>query len=83
MTQMKKIKILFLALIGTAAVSCNEPDHYTGVVIRKEYTPRYYRDWYTIVLMTNDGKHAITVDETTYHKYNIGDKATLENTRSY
>ena len=80
MIQMKKMKILLLALIGSAAVSCNRPDHYTGVVIRKEYVPGHYKDRHIIVLMTNDGKHNLTVDETTYHKYNIGDKATLENT---
>lgn len=78
---MKRIKIFLLALIGAVAVSCNEPDYYTGVVINKKYKPRHYRDWYTIVLMSDDGKHSITVDETTYHKYNIGDVATIENTR--
>lgn len=77
---MKKIKILLLALIGAAAVSCKEPDYYTGVVINKKYRPRHYRDWYTITIIDDDGEHAVIVDETTYHKYNIGDVATLENT---
>lgn len=76
---MKKIKIFLLALIGAVAVSCNEPDYYTGVVINKRYEPRRYKDWHTIVLMSDDGKHVIIVDETTYHKYNIGDVATIEN----
>lgn len=75
---MKKIKIFLLALIGVAAVSCNEPDHYTGVIIKKRFIPRGYKDWHEIVLMSDDGKHTITVDETTYHKYNIGDTATIE-----
>lgn len=83
MTQMKKIKILLLALIGAAAVSCKEPDYYTGVIVKKKYRAGYYRDWYAIELITNDGKRRVTVDETTYHKYNIGDKVTLENTWSY
>lgn len=76
---MKKIKIFLLALIGAVAVSCNEPDYYTGVVINKKYKPRYHKDRYSIVLMSDDGKHFIEVDETTYHKYNIGDVATIEN----
>nr|DAK00313.1 MAG TPA: Protein of unknown function (DUF2500) [Caudoviricetes sp.] len=80
---MKRLKIFLLALIGAVAVSCNEPDYYTGVVINKKYEPSSYRDWYEIVLMTDDGKHALTVDETTYHKYNIGDTATLENLKRY
>ncbi len=80
---MKKIKVLLLALVGAAAVSCNEPDYYTGAVINKKYYPGHYRDWYTIVLMSDDGKHIITVDETTYHKYSIGDVATIENPRCY
>lgn len=75
---MKRIKIFLLALIGAVAVSCNEPDHYTGVVIKKRFIPRGYKDWHEIVLMSDDGKHTITVDETTYHKYNIGDTVTVE-----
>ena len=76
---MKKTKIFLLALIGVVTVSCNEPDYYTGVVISKRYKPSLYKDWYEVVLMSDDGKHTITVDETTYHKYNIGDTATIEN----
>ena len=83
MTQMKKIKILLIALIGAAAVSCKEPDYYTGVVANKTYRPRYYRDWYTITIIDDDGGHTVTVDETTYHKYNIGEVATLENIDPY
>lgn len=77
---MKKIKTLLIALLmGAAAVSCDTPDNYTGVIMRKKYKVDRYRDWYSIVLMTEDGKHSVVVDETTYHKYNIGDKVTLEN----
>ena len=76
---MKKTKIFLLALIGAVAVSCNEPDYYTGVVISKKYKPSLYKDWYEVILMSDDGKHTITVDETTYHKYNIGDTARIEN----
>lgn len=80
---MKRLKIFLLALIGAVAVSCNEPDYYTGVVINKRYTPGHYKDRHTIVLMSDDGKHTIRVDETTYHKYNIGDVATIENPKWY
>lgn len=80
---MKKIKIFLIALIGAVAVSCNEPDYYTGVVINKKYKPRYHKDRYSIVLMSDDGKHFIEADETTYHKYNIGDVATIENPKCY
>lgn len=73
--------MFLLALIGAVVVSCNEPDYYTGVVIDKRYEPRHYKDWHTIVLMSDDGKHVITVDETTYHKYSVGDVATIENPR--
>lgn len=76
---MKKTKIFLLALIGVVTVSCNGPDYYTGVVISKKYKPRHYKDWYEVVLMSDDGKHTIAIDETTYHKYNIGDTATIEN----
>lgn len=76
---MKKIKIFLLALIGVAFVACNEPDYYTGVVINKKFRNGYHNDRYTIVLMSDDGKHFVYVDETTYHKYNIGDVATIEN----
>lgn len=76
---MKKIKIFLLALIGAVAVSCNEPDYYTGVVINKRYKRGSYEYRYSVVLMCDDGKHFVYVDETTYHKYNIGDVATIEN----
>ena len=33
--------------------------------------------------MCKDGKHFVPVDETTYHKYNIGEVATLENITPY
>lgn len=80
---MKKIKIFLLALIGAVAVSCNEPDYYTGVVINKRYTRGRYEYRYSVVLMCDDGKHFVYVDETTYHKYNIGDVATIENPKWY
>lgn len=77
---MKKIKILLTALLmGAAVASCDTPDSYTGVIMRKKYKVGRYRDWYSIVLMTEDGKHSVVVDQITYHKYNIGDKVTLEN----
>lgn len=76
---MKRIKIFLLALIGVVAVSCNAPDHYTGVVVNKVYRRDAHNDVHIIVLISHDGKHAVFVDETTYHKYNIGDVATVEN----
>ena len=80
---MKKVNILILALVCAVVTSCDRPDYYTGVVINKKYTPRYYKDSYSIVLMSDDGKHFITVDETTYHKCNIGEVVTLENPSWY
>ena len=76
---MKRIKIFLLALIGAVAVSCNEPDHYTGVVVDKAYQHGARNDVHIIVLISHDGNHSVFVDETTYHKYNIGDVATIEN----
>ena len=42
---MKKIKILLIALpMGAAAASCDTPDSYTGVIMRKKYKVGRYRD---------------------------------------
>lgn len=80
---MKKVNILILALACAVVTSCDRPDYYKGVIINKRYNPGYYKDRYTIVLMSDDGKHFVEVDETTYHKYKIGEVATIENPSWY
>lgn len=80
---MKKISIFLLVLAAAVFGYCNRPDFYTGVIINKRYNPGHYKDRYTIELMSDDGKHFVEVDETTYHKYKIGEVATIENPSWY
>lgn len=80
---MKKINIFLLALIGAVAVSCNEPDHYTGVVVNKVFRTSRRKDFHYLYIIDSVGSHCVRVDETTYHKYRLGDVATIEPPRRY
>lgn len=81
---MRKLFTILLSVVVVVSVSCNQPDYYTGVIIRKNHRLiSRGRHVYGVVLMCKDGKHFVPVDETTYHKYNLGEVATLENITPY
>ena len=81
---MRKLFTFLFSVVVVVSVSCNQPDYYTGVVIRKNHRLiSRGRHVYGVVIICKDGKHSVPVDETTYHKYNIGEVATLENITPY
>ena len=81
---MRKLFTFLLSVVVVVSVSCNQPDYYTGVVIRKNHRLiSRGRHVYGVVIICKDGKHFVPVDETTYHKYNIGEVATLEKITPY
>ena len=73
----KNLLLMTLLSMTVALISCEQRVSCTGVVVNKEYKARKYRDWHYIYIIDNVGTHCIVVDETTFHKYNLGDVATV------
>lgn len=83
-TNMKKNLLLMTLLSMTVAmISCKQRVSCTGVVVNKEYKARRHRDWHYIYMIDSVGAHCIIVDETTYHKYDLGEVATVHGQIAY
>lgn len=76
---MRKSILLLIALALIGATSCRGPQSYTGVIEDKEYIPDAYNDKYYIWLRDSTDLHYIRVDQTTYHRHQVGEKATIPN----
>lgn len=76
---MRKSILLLIALALIGATSCRGPRSYTGVIEGKEYIPGTYNDKYYIWLRDSTGLHYIRVDQTIYHKHQVGERSTIPN----
>lgn len=76
---MRKSILLLIALALIGATSCRGPQSCTGVVEAKQYIPDRYNDIYYLLVRDNAGLHHIRVDQTTYHRYQVGERATIPN----
>ena len=75
---MRRVKGTLSALAILTFASCDQPGSYTGVIVNKTFRTSRYKESHYLYIIDSTGSHCIRVDETTYHKYNIGDVATIE-----
>ena len=82
---MRKNLLLMTLLFSmtVAMISCEQRESCTGVIVDKKYKAQRRRDWHYIYMIDSVGAHCIIVDETTYHKYDLGEVATVHGQVAY